>query len=516
MTRKFGNVVYSRLPSLSARVSDEAVNSISIQRIPGGELSSSGDEEMKYTDESATDRKEDDKTYTVEDAVESIGFGRFQLIVYFVGGTITAADALEMMLLSVLSPVVRCEWFLTEWQVALITTVVFLGMGISSPIIGLIGDRYGRKVALLIVTLCIGYFGFLATFSPSYGWMLLLRGVVGCGMGGSAQGSSLLAEYLPAKYRAKLMLAAQVFWASGVTVEILMASVVIPNLGWRWLMAFSSVPVIVAAAFLLCVPESARYLVAAGRIQEAQSILKRGAQLNKSSLPEGRLVESSAQTELGRPLDLFAREYRRSTLQLWVLWFGTAFAYYGMVLVSSQVFTVNSAKENLCKCAYLTSEDYNTMIFSTLGEFMCIPLNIILIDTIGRRWTGTTNLFLCGVFFSLIQLHVSRGLLTFFMFAVRGFSAATFAWVYLYSVEVYPTSIRTFGMGTASTWARVGAMVTPFVAQVLLAYSVATALWAYTAVCLICSFTAYCLPIETRGRAMPQFVEMEVIGEETR
>ncbi|XP_076435147.1 putative transporter SVOPL [Babylonia areolata] len=423
-----------------------------------------------------------------------------------------------MMLLSVLSPVVRCEWFLSEWQVALITTVVFLGMGISSPLIGLIGDRFGRKVALLMVTLCIGYFGLLATFSPSYGWMLLLRGLVGCGMGGSTQGSSLLAEYLPAKYRAKLMLTNQVFWATGVTLEILLASVVIPKLGWRWLMVFSSVPVIVAAIFLLCVPESARYLVAAGRMQEANKVLQTGAVLNKATLPPGHLVKASEQTQLGRPLDLFAREYRRSTLQLWVLWFGTAFAYYGMVLVSSQVLTVkSSAKQNLCKCAYLTSDDYNTMIFSTLGEFMCIPLNIILIDTLGRRLTGTTNLFMCAVFFCLIQLPVSRGALTFFMFAVRGFSSATFAWVYLYSLEMYPTSVRTFGMGTASMWARVGAMATPFVAQVLLTYSVATALWAYTAVCMVCSITAFCMPIETRGRAMPQFVEQYVEMEmETR
>ncbi|XP_070204086.1 putative transporter SVOPL isoform X2 [Littorina saxatilis] len=466
---------------------------------------------MKYTDETSTNKEEDDeKTYTVEEAVEAIGFGRFQLIVYFVGGTITAADALEMMLLSVLSPVVRCEWNLSEWKVAFITTVVFLGMGISSPLIGLVGDKHGRKVALLIVTLSIGYFGFLATFSPTYVWMLLLRGLVGCGMGGSTQGSSLLAEYLPSKYRAKLMLSTQIFWATGVTIEVLMASVVIPTLGWRWLMVFSSVPVLVAAAFLLCVPESTRYLVAAGRTKEAAEILKRGAVINKSILPPGRLLEPPVQKQLGRPLDLFSREYLRSTLQLWLLWFGTAFSYYGMVLVSSQLLTVNSAKENNCKCAYLTSDDYHTMIFSTLGEFMCIPLNVLLIDTVGRKLTGTINLSVTGLFFALMQLPVSRGVLTFFMFAVRGFSAATFSWVYLYSLEVYPTSIRTFGMGTASMWARVGAMVTPFVAQVLLAHSVSMALWAYAVVCLLCAITAFSMPIETRGRAMPQFVEMEM------
>lgn len=485
-----------------------------------GDQDQDQDQEQEQDQEQGLDRKrrKHGKTYTVEEAVEAIGFGRFQMIVYVVGGVITAADALEMMLLSVLSPVVRCEWFLSEWQVALITTVVFLGMGISSPLIGLMGDKYGRKGALGLVTTCIGYFGLLATFSPSYGWMLLLRGLVGCGMGGSAQGASLLAEYLPSRYRAKLFLSCQVFWATGVTIEILLASIIIPTIGWRWLMAFSAVPVLIAAIFLVLVPESTRYLVAAGRVEEASQILKRGARLNKSSLPEGRLTRTSEtqQTQLGRPLDLFSRQYVRSTLQLWMLWFSTAFAYYGMVLVSSQVLTVNSAKIHVCKCAYLTHHDYVTMIVSTLGEYMCIPLNMILIDRIGRRWTGTTNLFFCGLFFSLLQLDVSRGLLTFFMFAARGFSAATFSWVYLYSIEVYPTSIRTFGMGTASAWARVGAMVTPFVAQVLLSWSVAAALWVYAAACFLGSLSAYWLPIETSGRAMPQFVQMETFSETTQ
>ena len=54
-------------------------------------------------------------------------------------------------------------------------------------------------------------------------------------------------------------------------------------------------------------------------------------------------------------MDLFSSEYLRSTLQLWLLWFGTAFAYYGMVLVSSQVLTVNSAKGKSQSIASMSS-----------------------------------------------------------------------------------------------------------------------------------------------------------------
>ncbi|PVD31657.1 hypothetical protein C0Q70_07075 [Pomacea canaliculata] len=465
---------------------------------------------MKYTRDDRRPQEESGPTFTVEEAVEAMGFGRFQLTIYFVAGVINAADALEMMLLSVLSPVLRCEWYLSDTQVALITTAVFVGMGISAPAIGLIGDKYGRKAALLIVTVSIGYFGFLATFSPSYGWMVFLRGLVGVGLGGSPQGSSLLAEYLPSKYRAKILLTNQVFWATGSTVEILLASWIIPQIGWRWLMAVSAIPVIVAVVFLILVPESSRYLVAAGRSREADDVLKRGAEVNGKSLPEGRLVQPSQNIKLGQPKDLFSNEYLRSTLQIWFLWFGTAFTYYGMVLISSQVLTVSSAKRNTCKCAYLTHDDYVTMILATLGEFACIPLNILMIDRLGRKKTGAINWLFCGLFFGLLQLSVSRGLLTFFMFAVRAFSAATFSWVYLYSVEIYPTSVRTFGMGSASTWARIGAMTTPFVSQVLLNQSVSAALSVYVVVCALCCATAILLPVETKGRALPQCVEMDI------
>ena len=68
--------------------------------------------------------------YTVEDAVESIGFGWFNMRIFLVCGLFSATDALEMLLLSVLSPELRCEWMLPEWKVALITTVsIMKGQG---------------------------------------------------------------------------------------------------------------------------------------------------------------------------------------------------------------------------------------------------------------------------------------------------------------------------------------------------------------------------------------------------
>ena len=93
--------------------------------------------------------------------------------------------------------------------------------------------------------------------------------------------------------------------------------------------------------------------------------------------------------------------------------------------------------------------------------------------------------------------------LTLVMFCVRGFSQGMFNFVYIYTAEVYPTNIRTLGIGSASSWARVGAMATPFVAQVLLDQSLAAAVWVYGGVCICAAVCASLLPIETMGKELP-------------
>ncbi|XP_067392215.1 putative transporter SVOPL [Emydura macquarii macquarii] len=67
--------------------------------------------------------KEEQKTFTVEEAVETIGFGWFHIMLFLIMGSTGVAEAMEIMLIAVVAPVIRCEWQLNDWQVALVTTV---------------------------------------------------------------------------------------------------------------------------------------------------------------------------------------------------------------------------------------------------------------------------------------------------------------------------------------------------------------------------------------------------------
>lgn len=116
---------------------------------------------------------------SVDDAIEQIGFGRFQIVLVAICGLIQAVDAIEMLLLAVLGPSLSCEWKLNGQEVAFITTSVFLGMLIGCPLWGMLADRKGRWAVLLLTSAFITYFGLLSAASPDYFWIVLLRGLVG-------------------------------------------------------------------------------------------------------------------------------------------------------------------------------------------------------------------------------------------------------------------------------------------------------------------------------------------------
>lgn len=122
-------------------------------------------------------------TYTVTQAVNALGFGWFQVKLSLCVGLCWMADSMEITILSVLGPALHCDWGITRYQQALTTTVVFLGMMLSSTFWGQLSDRYGRKPALTLCGVLLFLYGLLSSVAPSFGWLLLLRGLVGFAIG---------------------------------------------------------------------------------------------------------------------------------------------------------------------------------------------------------------------------------------------------------------------------------------------------------------------------------------------
>ncbi|KAG9487081.1 hypothetical protein GDO78_007121, partial [Eleutherodactylus coqui] len=455
-----------------------------------------------------------DDTFMVEDAVEAIGFGKFQWKLSILTGLAWMADAMEMMILSILAPQLHCEWRLPSWQVALLTSVVFIGMMSSSSLWGNLSDQYGRKMGLKISVFWTLYYGILSAFAPVYSWIIVLRGLVGFGIGGVPQSVTLYAEFLPMKARAKCILLIEIFWAVGTVFEVLLAIFVMPTLGWRWLLILSAMPLMLFAILCFWLPESARYDVLSGNQEKALATLKRIATENGAPMPLGKLI-LSRQEDRGKIRDLFSPQFRCTTLLLWFIWFSNAFSYYGLVLLTTELFQAGdvcsiSSRRKVVKpkcslsCEYLTVEDYTDLLWTTLSEFPGVLVTLWIIDRLGRKKTMAICFFVFSLCALLLFLCVGRNVLTVLLFIARAFISGGFQAAYVYTPEVYPTATRALGLGTCSGMARVGALVTPFIAQVMLESSIYLTVLVYSGCCLLAAVASCFLPIETKGRGLQE------------
>jgi len=455
-----------------------------------------------------------DDTFTVDQAVDALGFGKFQSKLSLLTGLCWMADSMELMILAILGPALRCEWHLTEWQQAGFTAAVFAGMMVSATFWGSLSDKYGRRRSLRLASLLLAYWGVLAALAPTYGWLLFLRALVGFAMGCIPQSVTLYAEFLPAKHRGRCVVFLDCFWALGACLEVLLAMLVMPTLGWQWLLAFSAIPSAVFVVAAKWLPESARFEAASGKSEKAWTTLETIAQENGKPMLLGRLIVDDVSHMLrGRISNLLLPNLKRTTLLLWYIWFACTFCYYGVVLLTTELLRASqtdpchaaAASQQQCAavCRPLVPSDYLHLLWTTLAEFPGILITVPLLERIGRKKTMALEFSVFLVAISLLSLcSFGRGWLTFILFVARGVISGVFQAAFVYTPEVYPTSLRSVGVGTCSGLARLGAMATPIVALVLSWHWLKAAAMVYGFVALLAAIASLMLPIETHNRAM--------------
>jgi Major Facilitator Superfamily len=130
------------------------------------------------------DASSEEATMTVDEAIERIGMGYFQLVVLTAAGLCFAADAMQVLLLSFLSEVLRLEWNLTNDETAFITSILFIGAIFGTLTLGPLADKKGRKPVFLLAATIISCFGMAVAMVTDYFSLLASLFMVGWGVGG--------------------------------------------------------------------------------------------------------------------------------------------------------------------------------------------------------------------------------------------------------------------------------------------------------------------------------------------
>ncbi|KAF2309178.1 hypothetical protein GH714_001057 [Hevea brasiliensis] len=479
--------------------------------------------------------------YTIDEGLLALGFGKFQHLVLLYAGMGWISEAMEMMLLSFVGPAVQHEWGLSSQQESLITSVVFIGMLVGAYSWGLVSDKHGRRKGFLVTAIVTSGSGFLSSFAPNYVVLIISRCLVGLGLGGGPVLLAWFLEFIPAPKRGTWMVIFQAFWTIGAILEAALAWIIMPRLGWRWLLALSALPSLLLFIFYSLTPESPRYLCLKGRKNDALRILEKISKLNGKELPPGVLVtdhEIELQERRLPPGDghrddddviippppprwkdsdlgafrsllmLLSPKLIRSTLLLWVVFFGNAFSYYGLVLLTTELNNGNNkCNPNEMQSQKSGSVNYKDVFITSFAELPGLILSALTVDRFGRKLSMVVMFFICCIFLLPLVVHQSGALTTVLLFGARICITETFTVVYIYAPEIYPTSVRTTGVGAASSMGRIGGMLCPLVAVSLVqGCHQAAAVLLFVGVVFLSGICVSFFPLETKGRELTDSV----------
>jgi len=450
-----------------------------------------------------------EQTYDVHKAIEHIGFGKYQFILIGLSGIAWIADGMEMTVIAIMGPSLVCDWGITKFQEALLTTCVFSGFAFGSWFFGYLGDRIGRRRSVMISTSCVSLFGILSAFAPNIYWMFAVRCLTGIGIGGCCQTTTYISEFVPGKYRGKSVLATAIFWFVGGALEVVLAMLLLVPYGWRVWLGVSVFPCVIFTLIGFFLPNSPHFDIIAGKTESAEETLRQIAKMNNKEVPAGRLITAKTEPR-GQCLDMMSSGYRLQTPLLLVIWFIAAFTYYGLILLSTELILVGntcdthafSSDVDTLTCTPLNMSNYTEMLWISLAELPGLILMAVLIDIIGRKISLFLGNLTLSISITMLFICMTNIPMVALLFIGRAMADGVFQVLFVYTAEVYPTQFRGLAVGLGSSCSRLGALSTPFVAQVLVSINLHYALAVYISTGLLASIVSLLLPYETKGKSL--------------
>lgn len=398
----------------------------------------------------------------VLERLEALPVGRFHYKLLLVTGLGWLFDSMDTGLIAFILPVLAKEWGLAPGQMGLIGSIGLIGMALGAVISGTVADRIGRKKVFTITVLLYSIASAFCALSWNYQSLLVFRFLVGFGLGGELPvAATLVSEYAPSRVRGRFIVLLESFWGLGWIAAACIAYFFIPVYGWRMAFLIGALPALYVCLIRLHMPESVRYLLTRGRVDEArQIVLSLEKQLHVPSALFTGETEPVPVVAKASFRELWKKPFMSRTIMLWLVWFGINFSYYGIFmwlpsLVFQQGFTVVK-----------TFEYVLIMTLAQLPGYYCAAW---LVDKIGRKYTLSAFLLFSGVASYFFGHASTAATLMMWGSIMSFFNLGAWGVLYTYTPEQYPTAIRALGSGWAAGFGRFGGMAAPMMVGALLA-----------------------------------------------
>ncbi|RUS84891.1 hypothetical protein EGW08_007360 [Elysia chlorotica] len=354
------------------------------------------------------------------------------------------------------------EWSLVcdhKWIPSTMISIQMAGVLLGAVLAGQLSERWGRKRCLTLAAMWHIVANVVAACSTSWGMFAACRFLIGVGIGGIYTNTFPYSmEFLPLKQRASVALFP--FWTFGVAIFVGFAYV-LPN--WRYLHLGCAAFCLPGFAIWFIVPESIRWLTVEGRLDEAMEAIGKLAQWN------GKPVPSDARPTLEMIYYKRKQERKASGSYSYLDLFRDAYLLKCSVVIAFMWASMSLISYGISfGAAGLAGNLYLNILLTNCVEIPGLLPVLWMMNRIGRRWT-TVIMFIIITITTISSLVVnlkgsSANERVVFWFALVTKLCVDTGWnvIQAWGTELYPTVTRTLGYGVATTSARIGGMLAPF------------------------------------------------------
>ena len=399
--------------------------------------------------------------------VDDQKIGSFNIKLLVLSWLAMFADGYEISAMSFAAPELVRQWGVAKSDFGLVFSAANFGVLFGAPLLGYVGDRYGRRVAIIIGSLIFGVFTLAMMWAANLEQMTMLRFLTGIGIGGLMPNTiALNSELAPRRWRGMLV----VLMFTGVTLGSgtpgPVAGWLVPEYGWKILFLIGGVvPLIAAVVLFFLLPESVKFLV---RRPERRAELLQTARAMRPDLaltddtqfvvePSPAAARSGVFLGLGH---IFRGGLAFITPLLWVCFATTLMANYFLNNWMPLIFESNGVTP---KQAAIASTLYH--VGGTVGGVIVS----VLLNRFG--YAAITALFLLAA--PAIAAIGLNGLSPALLAAVAGMAGLAVLGAQFGNNAcagmIYPTEARSQGAGWALSIGRIGSIIGPLVGGMLVA-----------------------------------------------
>jgi sugar porter (SP) family MFS transporter len=347
---------------------------------------------------------------------------------------------------------ISSRFFLSPVELGITVSSALWGTVLGCVLAGYLGDRIGGRNALRLMAILYLLSALGCAFSPTWSALLIFRCIGGLGIGGSSVlGPVYISELAPAPLRGRFVGLFQINICVGILCAYVSNGFIAArHLGaaeWRWELGVPAIPALLFLLLLVGIPQSSRWLVTKGRIEEARRVLQQLSEPN----PERELnviIESVASHDPERKQSLFIRAYRTPILLAIAI---------GMFNQLSGINAILYYMNDIFEAAGFSKVSGNVQaVLVGLMNLFATLLAMSVIDRLGRRtlllWGSVgTSFCLSGIAFVFLS-HTHQEYLVWLLVAnIFFFASSQGAVIWVYLSEIFPNRVRAKGQGLGSS-----------------------------------------------------------------